>query len=239
MSLTAAFPLYPGFDTLDVMGPLQAFLYAGITSTLLAEDCGGVTSLESITVQATEAFDTETRYDILFVPGGNDIPSVLQLGRRGANPYLNFLTRQAESAKLVCSVCTGALLLGAAGLLDNHTATTHWAYKDVLRLFPCNVVDDYRRYVQSGNVVTGGGISSGIDEALYIIATTVGLEGARRAQLAMQYHPQPIVHCGDPSQPDIRDIPELPASIQSDWYVSATTEKVRQWLTPQAAGMNC
>jgi hypothetical protein len=74
---------------------------------------------------------------------------------------------------------------------------------------------------------------------LYIIATTVGLEGARRAQLAMQYHPQPIVHCGDPSQPDIRDIPELPASIQSDWYVSATTEKVRQWLTPQAAGMNC
>jgi transcriptional regulator GlxA family with amidase domain len=235
MSLTAAFPLYSKFDTLDVMGPLQAFLYGGITSTLVAGEPGGVTSLEGITVQATGRFDSCTQYDILFVPGGADIPSVLDLGPRGANPYLDFLERQAGGAKLVCSVCTGALLLAAAGLLDGRTVTTHWAYKDVLRLFPCNVVDDYRRYVHSGNVITGGGISSGIDEALYIISVAAGIDPARRAQLAMQYNPQPILHCGDPGQPDIQDVPELPSSIQSDWDVAGTERKVQQWLA--AKGM--
>ena len=238
MGLTAVFPLYRNFDTLDVLGPLQAFLYAGIASTLAASEPGGVTSLEGVTVEATAGFNDCARYDILLVPGGSDIPSVLNLGRRGYNPYLNFLTRQAETAKLVCSVCTGALLLAAAGLLDGRTVTTHWAYKDVLRLFPCNVVDDYRRHVQSGNVITGGGISSGIDEALYIISVAVGLEAARRAQLSMQYHPQPIVHCGDPAQPDIKDIPELPASIQSDWDVAGTLQQVRDWMAPRNATTN-
>jgi cyclohexyl-isocyanide hydratase len=238
MALTVAFPLYPKFDTLDVLGPLQAFLYAGFTSTLVAAEVGGVTSLEGVTVAATACFDDKTQYDILFVPGGSDIPSVLSLGARGSNPYLNFLTRQAQSAKLVCSVCTGALLLAAAGLLDKRIVTTHWAYKDVLRLFPCHVVGDYRRYVQSGNVITGGGISSGIDEALYIISVVAGVEAARRAQLSMQYHPQPIIQCGDPDQPDIRDIPELPATIQSDWDVAGTASKVGEWLRegPAAKG---
>lgn len=237
MSLTAAFPLYTNFDTLDVLGPLQAFLYAGISSTLVAGESGGVTSLEGVTVQATASFDDNTQYDILMVPGGSDIPSVLDLGPRGSNPYLNFLTRQAKGARLVCSVCTGALLLAGAGLLDGHIVTTHWAYKDVLRLFPCHVVDDYRRHVQSGNVVTGGGISSGIDEAFYIVSVIVSLEAARRAQLSMQYHPEPIVHCGDPAQPDIRDIPGLPAAIQSDWNVDGTLQQVQKWLAPKHAAM--
>src|SRR5579883_3114233 len=184
MSLTAVIPLYHGFDSLDVLGALQSFLYAGIATTLTAEDCGLVTSLAGVPIHVGYTFDSPVQYDILFVPGGNDIPSVLRGGPRGSNPYLNFLARQAQGAQLVCSVCTGALLLAAAGLLDDCTATTHWAYKDVLRLFPCRVVDDFRRYVQSGNVITGAGISSGIDEALYIIANIVGIDAARRAQLA-------------------------------------------------------
>jgi cyclohexyl-isocyanide hydratase len=181
-------------------------------------------------VIATAAFDVDTQYDLLFVPGGADIPSVLDLGPRESNPYLQFLIRQAKGARLVCSVCTGSLLLAAAGLLDKRTATTHWAYKDVLRLFPCHVVGDYRRYVQSGDVITGGGISSGIDEALYIISVVAGVGAARRAQLSMQYHPQPIVNCGDPGEPDIRDVPDLPATIQSDWEVAGTAAKVKEWL---------
>jgi cyclohexyl-isocyanide hydratase len=234
MSLTVAFPLYESFDTLDVMGPLQAFLYAGWTSTLLAQTKDGVRSLEGVTVMPDDTFDCATRFDILFVPGGADVSSVLALGKRGANPYLNFLARQAHGAKLVCSVCTGALLLGAAGLLDGRTATTHWAYHEVLQLFPCNVVPDYRRYVHSGNRVTGGGISSGIDEALYIISAVAGVATARRAQLAMQYNPQPIVHCGDPAAPDIRDQPELPAEIKSQWQVAGTLEAFQQWLATSA-----
>jgi transcriptional regulator GlxA family with amidase domain len=127
-------------------------------------------------------------------------------------------------------VCTGALLLAAAGQLDGFVATTHWAYKDVLRLFPCTVVDDYRRYVHSGNRVTGAGISSGLNEALYLISVLAGTPAARRAQLSMQYHPQPIFHCGDPDQPDILDQPQLPDEIRSDWQVPATLQAFRDWL---------
>jgi cyclohexyl-isocyanide hydratase len=82
----------------------------------------------------------------------------------------------------VCSVCTGALLLGGAGLLDGHIATTHWAFKEVLKLFPCQVVDDYRRYVQSGNRITGAGISSGLDPAMYIVSLLYGVGTARQGQ---------------------------------------------------------
>ena len=102
------------------------------------------------------------------------------------------MAEQAKGATLVCSVCTGSLLLAAAGQLDGFVATTHWAHKDVLRLFACTVVDDYRRYVHSGNGVTGAGISSGLDEAIYLISVLAGTPAARRAQLSMQYHPQPI-----------------------------------------------
>jgi cyclohexyl-isocyanide hydratase len=230
MSITVAIPIYTTFDTLDVMGPLQAFTYAGMTSTLVALTCDGVVSLEGVTVMPQSTFDSDKQYDVLFVPGGADMNSVLDLGKRGGNPYLNFLVRQAGGAQLVCSVCTGALLLAAAGLLDGRTVTTHWAYHEVLKLFPCSVVDDYRRYVQSGNVVTGAGISSGIDEALYIISALRGIPHARRAQLAMQYNPQPIVHCGDPSAPDIRDCPELPGQIQHEWEVAGTKTAFQAWL---------
>lgn len=235
MSLTVAFPLYDSFDTLDVMGPLQAFLYAGLKSTLLADTMDGVTSLEGVTVMPHDTFDCAAQFDLLFVPGGADLTSVLNLGPRGENPYLNFLARQAAGATLVCSVCTGALLLGAAGLLDGHTATTHWAYHEVLRLFPCAVVGDYRRHVQSGNVVTGGGISSGIDEALYIISVVAGIGSARRAQLAMQYHPQPIIDCGDPAAPDIRDQPDLPGQIRHEWDVAGTKTAFAHWLAGTGA----
>jgi cyclohexyl-isocyanide hydratase len=230
MGARIGFPLYDSFDSLDVLGPFQAFTYSDLTPVLVAESDCPVTSLEGVGVLPTATFDTCDQFDVLLVPGGANLPGVLSGGPRGANPYLDFLTRQAQGAKLVCSVCTGALLLGAAGLLDGLTATTHWAYKDVLRLFPCTVVDDYRRYVHSGNRVTGAGISSGIDESLYLISLLSGTAAARRAQLAMQYNPQPIFHCGDPGQPDIRDQPELPDAIRSDWQVPHTLQAFQAWL---------
>jgi cyclohexyl-isocyanide hydratase len=234
MAITIGFPLYESFDSLDVVGPYQAFSYAGVLPTLVAETTAGVTSLEGITILPAASFDDCGQFDVIFVPGGSDLTKVLDLGPLGANPYLDFLVSQAENATLVCSVCTGALLLGAAGLLDGCVVTTHWAYKDVLGLFPCEVVDDYRRYVQSGNRITGAGISSGLDEALYIISVLVGIQPARRAQLAMQYHPQPIFHCGDPDEPDMRDNPLLGDEIRSDWQVDDTYAAFQRWLSPAA-----
>jgi cyclohexyl-isocyanide hydratase len=235
MSIRIGFPLYEDFDSLDVLGPYQAFTYSDdLTPVLLAETDCPVTSLEGVGILPQSTFECCGQLDVLMVPGGSQLQNVLKQGPLGANAYLDFLAQQAQGAKMVCSVCTGALLLGAAGLLDGFTVTTHWAYKEVLRLFPCTVVDDYRRYVHSGNRVTGAGISSGIDESFYIISRLSGLPAARRAQLAMQYNPQPIIHCGDPAAPDIQDEPGLPDAIRSDWHVADTRQAFQDWLHKRA-----
>jgi cyclohexyl-isocyanide hydratase len=223
-------PLYPGFDSLDVLGPFQTFTFAGMDRYLVAASPCLVTSFEGVSIQPRVTFDNCPQLDVLFVPGGSDPVQVLLEGHPGQNPLLDFLIKQATGAKLVCSVCTGALLLAGAGLLDGHIVTTHWAYKDVLRLFPCQVVDDYRRYVQSGNRITGGGIASGLDEALYHVSLLYGVGVARQGQLSMQYHPQPAFHCGDPGDSDIQDDPGMIQSVLENWQVAQAREQVAKWL---------
>ena len=182
--LKVGFPLYEGFDSLDVIGPFQTFTFAGMDRYLLGPTSDAITSFEGVALKPRTTFDDpKLKLDILFVPGGADPVSVLKKGRLGNNCYLDFLARQAPHCMLVCSVCTGALLLAGAGLLDGHMATTHWAFKPVLSLFQCKVVDDYRRYIKSGNRVTGGGISSGLDEALYIVSLLYGSDQARQGSL--------------------------------------------------------
>jgi transcriptional regulator GlxA family with amidase domain len=228
--LTVGFPLYDSFDSLDVIGPFQTFTFADMDLFLLGPTMDTVKSFEGIALTPRATFDDPRQYDLLFVPGGADPVGVLQQGQPGNNPYLDFLAQKAPACTLVCSVCTGALLLAGAGLLDGHIATTHWAFKPILSLFPVKVVDDYRRYVQSGNRITGGGISSGLDEALYIVSLLFGTDKARRGQLAMQYHPQPIFHCGDPADADIKDNPEMVSDRIQDFGVPQALEKVKQWL---------
>jgi transcriptional regulator GlxA family with amidase domain len=225
-----AIPLYPGFDSLDVLGPFQTFTFAGMDLYLVAADDNLVTSFEGVSIKPRVSFDDCPQVDMLFVPGGSDPVKVLLEGHPGHNALLDFLIKQAQQAKLVCSVCNGALLLAGAGLLDGHIVTTHWAFKDVLRLFPCQVVDDYRRYVQSGNRITGGGISSGLDEALYIVSLLLGTGVARQGQLSMQYHPQPIFHCGDPGDSDIQDDPGMVQAVLANWQIAQAREQVAKWL---------
>jgi transcriptional regulator GlxA family with amidase domain len=228
--LKVGIPLYPGFDSLDVLGPFQTFTFAGMDRYLVAANQSLVTSFEGVSIKPRATFGDCPQLDVLFVPGASDPVQVLLEGRAGHNPMLDFLIKQAEGAKLVCSVCNGALLLAGAGLLDGHVVTTHWAYKDVLRLFPCRVVDDYRRYVQSGNRITGGGIASGLDEALYIVSLLYGVGVARQGQLAMQYHPQPAFHCGDPEDSDIRDDPGMVQAVLDNWQIAQAREQVAKWL---------
>jgi transcriptional regulator GlxA family with amidase domain len=229
-ALKVGIPLYPGFDSLDVLGPFQTFTFAGMDRYLVAANHSLVTSFEGVSIQPRATFDECPQLDVLFVPGASDPVQVLLEGHPGNNPLLDFLIKQADRAKLVCSVCNGALLLAGAGLLDRRIVTTHWAYKDVLRLFPCHVVDDYRRYVQSGNRITGGGISSGLDEALYIVSLLYGVGVARQGQLAMQYHPQPAFHCGDPEDSDIQDDPGMVQAVLDNWQIEQARERVAKWL---------
>lgn len=234
MALKVGIPLYEGFDSLDVTGPFQTFTFAGMECHLVGPgDKSGptpVTSFEGIRITPDQAFDSCPQLDVLFVPGGSNPVAVLEVGHPGHNPYLDFLIRQAPGAQLVCSVCTGSLLLAGAGLLNGQLVTTHWAFKDVLRLFPVHVVDDYRRYVQSGRHVTGAGIASGLDESLYIVSLLYGLDTARRCQLAMQYNPQPPVHCGDPGDTDIKDDPAMVPDRLAAWYVADAAKAVAAWL---------
>ena len=239
MALKVGIPLYEGFDSLDVTGPFQTFTFAEMECHLIGPgDASGpvaVTSFEGIRVTPDKTFENCPQLDVLFVPGGSDPISVLTVGHPGSNPYLDFLIRQAEGTQLVCSVCTGALLLAGAGLLNGDLVTTHWAFKDVLRLFPVRVVDDYRRYVQSGQRITGAGISSGLDESLYIVSLLYGLDTARRCQLAMQYNPHPPFHCGDPSDSEIQDDPAMVEDRKALWQVSDAAKAVERWLRDSKA----
>jgi cyclohexyl-isocyanide hydratase len=195
-----------------------------------------VQSWEGAWIQPTTTFaaykkpdpkQPDTKLDMLFVPGGD---SVVQNVIVGNDPCVEFLVEHKDT-NWICSVCTGALVLGAAGLLEGYTCTTHWAYKEVLRLFPgVTVVDDYRRHVHDRNRITGAGISSSLDESFYITSVILGLDVARMCQLKMQYRPEPIVHCGDPGDTDIRDRPGMVGEVLKHWHVHQAATLLKDWL---------
>ena len=118
------------------------------------------------------------------------------------SPYLIYLGQVAANATWVCSVCEGALLLARAGLLDGHKATTHWAFVSCLQCFHKVEVDTtHQRFVVSGNRLTGGGISSGLDEALKLITLLFDQETAAAVQVTTQYFPVPPVSGKIPDTP--------------------------------------
>jgi transcriptional regulator GlxA family with amidase domain len=128
------------------------------------------------------------------VPGG-DPAALKRLMTDERRRYLDFLVRQSKAARIVASVCEGALLLAAAGLLDGYRATTHWAFVPCLKRFSnVRVVRGHPRFVVDGNRLTGGGISSGLDEALALIEMLAGAEVAQSVQQTTQYYPRPPVH---------------------------------------------
>jgi len=145
---------------------------------------------------------TPAKYDAIWVPGGE--PAALtRLINDPQRTYLNFLKQQAAGAKLMCSVCDGAMLLAAAGLLDNYRATTHWAFLTCFpTLFPkVKVAEGHPRFVHDRDRLTGAGISSGLDEALKLITLLGGIELARQVQQNAQYYPDPPVQSEIPQSP--------------------------------------
>ncbi|KQZ30037.1 DJ-1/PfpI family protein [Caulobacter sp. Root1472] len=190
-------PVYEGVDLLDVAGPAEMFYWAGkdqpLETLILSEDGGPVTAMNGIRFEVQASFADVSALDVLWVPGGD--PEVLgQIMSDPGSPYLAYLRQVAEDATWVCSVCEGALLLAQAGLLDGHRATTHWAFIACLQRF-CEIDVDTGnpRFVVSGNRLTGGGISSGLDESLQLILMLFGQEAAESVQVTTQYFPEPPV----------------------------------------------
>lgn len=192
-------PVYEGVDLLDVAGPYEMFKWVDpdkkLETIIVSADGESVTTRDGFSFEAHSSFAETPALDVLWVPGGD--PEVL--GEMMSDPdcdYLVYLRQVAAKAKWVCSVCEGALLLARAGLLDGHKATTHWAFVECLKRFPAiNVDTTNQRFIVSGNRLTGGGISSGLDEALKLITLLFDEKTATAVQVTTQYFPAPPV-CG-------------------------------------------
>jgi cyclohexyl-isocyanide hydratase len=199
--------LYPGLTLLDLIGPATVFSwFANIhlvwkTTDIVKSDTG-------IGIQPTDSFDScPMDLDVLFVPGGFGQPKIM-----GDQEVLAFLADRGSRAKYVTSVCSGSLLLGAAGLLKGYEATSHWAARDGLSAFGARPVD--ARVVVDRNRATGGGVTAGIDFGLVLLAKLRGNEAAQLTQLAMEYDPEPPFQSGSPRTAD-------PAIVQQAMRVMA------------------
>jgi cyclohexyl-isocyanide hydratase len=191
--LDIVFPIFPNVTQLDFSGPVQ-FLsrmpgarvhVAAASLDPVATDCG-------FGIMPTARFADCPQGAILCVPGGHGVREALTDGAT-----VPFIAAQAASARWITSVCTGAFLLGAAGLLAGRRATCHWAYTHLLPLVGARHED--ARVVEDGNLITAGGVTSGVDFALTLIAREAGEEMARAIQLALEYDPAPPFSGGTPA----------------------------------------
>jgi cyclohexyl-isocyanide hydratase len=175
--------LFPDLTQLDLTGPYEVFhRLRAVTVHLVAASLEPVVSEGGLAILPTITFDTAPPCDVLFVPGGPGVNEAML-----DDATLAFLARQGAHAAWVTSACTGALLLGAAGLLAGVEAATHWASMEFLEPFGAWPVA--KRVVISGNRITGGGVTSGIDIALALAEQTHGKRAAEEVRVAIDYNP--------------------------------------------------
>jgi cyclohexyl-isocyanide hydratase len=183
--------LYPGLTLLDLFGPQTVFSWFANTH-LVWKTKDVILSDTGIGVRPTATFETCPReLDVLFVPGGFGQQKIMD-----DSEVLAFLADRAPRSRYVTSVCSGSLLLGAAGLLKGYKATSHWAAREALRMYGAEPVD--ARVVVDRNRVTGGGVTAGIDFGLVLLAKLRGDDAAKLTQLAMEYDPEPPFNAGNP-----------------------------------------
>lgn len=200
MSLEIVVLLFPRVTQLDFTGPAQVFgRLPGAKVHLAWHDTAPVVTDCGWSVVPTVSLADCPQGDVLFVPGGDGAFELFE------DPVaLDFLRRQAAGARWVTSVCTGSFALAAAGLLDGKRATSHWASLDMLAKLGAIPVSE--RVVTDGNVVTGAGITSGIDFALHLAALELGEEVARSVQLTLEYDPAPPFQHGSPRTADPEEV---------------------------------
>jgi cyclohexyl-isocyanide hydratase len=199
--------LFPNLTQLDLAGPYEVFArMPGSEVHLVAETAAPVRSEFGLTLTPTATYDTCPPLDLVCVPGGLGVNALLTDAAT-----LDFLRRAAAEARYVTSVCTGALLLGAAGLLRGRRAATHWTAREFLRAFGAEPVAE--RVVVDGNVITGGGVTAGIDFALRVVAEIAGREVAEAIQLGIEYDPQPPFDCGSVEKADPAVVAMIRAAV--------------------------
>ena len=186
------FAIYPHVTQLDFTGPHEVLARLPGARCILASSTGGDLEADGglVFAKVRRLADIE-RCSLLCVPGGFGTIEAME-----DQELLAQLRRLAGSARYVTSVCTGALVLGAAGLLKGKRATSHWAWRDSLSAF--GATPEPARVVRDGNVFTGGGVTAGIDFALTVLAEVAGDEFAQSVQLGIEYAPDPPFNAGRP-----------------------------------------
>ncbi|NJK47541.1 DJ-1/PfpI family protein [Candidatus Gracilibacteria bacterium] len=184
---------YPGMTQLDITGPYQVLALMPNTRVhLVWKTLELVTSNEGLTILPTTTFDNCPILDVVCVPGGG----MGQIAMMRDSEVLTFLQQQAKNAKYITSVCSGSLILAAAGLLQGYRAACHWAFRDQLAMLGVEVGTE--RVVVDRNRITGGGVTAGIDFGLILTAQLYDEETAKTIQLLLEYNPAPPFDAGSP-----------------------------------------
>ena len=191
--MLAAFLLYDGFTALDAIGPFDVLgSVPDIEPVLVAEQAGPVRNeSRTLALVADRSFDEVPAPDVVVVPGGFGTRRLLD-----HEPVLSWLRSAHVTSTWTTSVCTGSLLLAAAGLLDDTPATTHWLARDVLASLGARPASE--RVVQHGKIITAAGVSAGIDMALHLVRLMHGDAAAQAVQLEIEYAPEPPFDAGSP-----------------------------------------
>jgi cyclohexyl-isocyanide hydratase len=196
MSLfNVGFVIFPELTQLDFTGPQQVLARLPQSAMhIVAKSAAPVPSDSGLSLVPTHTFENCPRLDLICIPGG----STGVVRAMGDRETIEFVQRQSSTAKYVTSVCTGAFILGAAGLLKGRRATTHWAFTELLPLIGATY--ERGRVVKDGNVITAGGVTSGIDFGLRMVADIAGEAVAQGIQLGLEYDPDPPFASGHPDR---------------------------------------
>jgi cyclohexyl-isocyanide hydratase len=196
-ALSVGFLVFPGITQLDLTGPQEVLARVpGATTALYWKTLEPVRSASSLMLLPTRTFEDQAPIDLLCIPGG---PGQIELMTDTA--VLAWVRETAARSRWVTSVCTGSLVLAAAGLLRGRRATTHWSAMEDLTLLGAHAVPE--RVVVDGNIITGAGVTSGIDFALQVVADLYGAARAQAIQLSMEYDPKPpFASAGSPATAD-------------------------------------
>nr|WP_180203680.1 isonitrile hydratase [Pseudomonas sp. SbOxS1]NYU03421.1 DJ-1/PfpI family protein [Pseudomonas sp. SbOxS1] len=222
MTLQIGFLLFPQVQQLDLTGPYDVLAsLPDVKVHLIWKDLMPITASTGLVLKPTVTFDDCPALDVICVPGGSGVGPLME-----DEPTLAFIKAQATNARYVTSVCTGALVLGAAGLLKGKRATTHWAYHELLAPLGAIAVAD--RVVRDGNLLTGGGITAGIDFALTLAAELFDQDTAQLVQLQLEYAPAPPFQAGSPKTAPARVLEEARQR-------AASSLKLRAQITERAA----
>lgn len=223
MPLQIGILVFPSVQQLDLTGPYEIFASVpGATVHLIWKDRSVLGSATGLALTPTMTFAECPGLDVLCVPGGAGINALLR-----DEEVLGFVRMQAVGARYVTSVCTGSLVLGAAGLLKGRRATTHWLSHDLLEKF--GAIPVHGRVVRDGNLFTAGGVTAGIDFALTVVAELVGQAEAEAIQLGMEYAPEPPFTAGTPDEAP-------PAVLAAVRQRMAATRKAREAIIGELVG---